>query len=343
MKPRSRSILSVPSAFLVTAGLIAVVFGLMSQSVQLANLVLIVALVHLVPAALLYSILAWKNKINWFSCLASGFIIGALPIGIWTFPLRYSDLNTNSWVAGTQTMADGVPTLAGWIEYGGLLLFFGSIGTIGGLIFWRLIRKRHFIASERTDVTEVQSQACTWANLSGTILPLVAILLVGGVSLAPVLTKDRSCHNLLRDARNHASPELVIDLTIPKDSWENLHYFFESFSSGNSLEFRGLIDDSQSSVSVLSLSMCKEPGFAIRSNEQYWTHRGDGPIPGRGISIAVFSLYEETDWVPLARKLVDGLNDQWPTNVQFRDGGGHIIPMEETALGHPRGVSTDES
>jgi len=326
----------------VTAGLIAVAFGVISRSSQVATIVLAVALAHLVPAALLYGLLAWRKNVNLISCLVSGFLIGALPIGFWTFPLRYPDLKTNAWVGGTQTMADGVPTLAGWLQYGGLLLFFGSIGLIGGLIFWKFVRKHHLGPDGRLNVAEHRSQSEKPVLFSWAVLPLCAVLLVGGVFLIPVIKKDRSCHNLFRDGRNHASPELGIDLAISKDSWEDLRRFFEDFSSKNNLDFRGSIDDSHSSVSVLSLSMCKEPGFSVRSNEQYWTHRGGGPIPGRGTSIAVFSLHEDINWIPIARKLVDALDEQWPSKVRFRDGGGRIIPLEQTTIGSHHSTSQDE-
>lgn len=326
----------------MTAGLIAVAFGVLSRSPQVAAIVLGVALAHLIPAALLYGFLAWKRKVNLVTCLLSGFFVGALPIGLWTFPLRYPELKTNAWLGGTQTMVDGVPTLAGWLQYGGLLLFFGSIGMLGGLIFWKFVRKHHSKPDGRTNVAEHRSRTGKPLIHSWAVLPVCAVLLIGGVFLIPVATKDRSCHNLFRDGRNHASPELGIDLAISRDSWEDLRTFFEEFSSSNDLDFRGSIDDSYSSVSILSLSMCREPGLSIRSNEQYWAHRGEGPVPGRGISIAVFSLYEDIDWIPVARKLVDGLEAQWPSKVRFRDGEGRIIPLEQTTIGSRHTESHDE-
>jgi len=208
---------------------------------------------------------------------------------------------------------------------------------------WQLVKVRYPMNSATWTATQPEQRSGSSNVFAASAVPLFALVLVGGVLILPIALKDRSCHNLFPDGRNHASPELSIDLSTSIESWDELQAFFDAFSRENGLEFRCSIDHSSAAVSVLSLSMCKEPGFSIRSNEQYWNHRGGSPIPGRGIGITVFSLYENTDWKPIARRLVDDLNEKWPSKGCFRDGGGHLIPLEETAIGITRTKLQDEA
>ncbi|TVQ35825.1 MAG: hypothetical protein EA370_08975 [Wenzhouxiangella sp.] len=310
----------VGSALLMSAGLIALVFGAFSRSAQMAALVLVIALIHLVPAAILYVALAWRNKVTVWACLLSGFLIGMLPIGIVTFPLLDRSSTTNAWVGGTQTVVDGVPTLAGWIQYGQMLLFFGAIGVAAGFVFWRLVGA--------TPTSNSRS-----FRLPTTVLLSVGVVLIGGLLMLPTLIRDRSCHNVLRDGRTSASPVMVIDLSLKRGEWPELKQFFQRFAGMSGLDYRGSIDDSGGAVSVLSLSLCTEPDFTIGVNEQYWHHRGGGIIPGRGLSIAIFSLDEGFEWKPIAESLILEMNETWPTRVRFRDSGGRLISVEDTPVG----------
>lgn len=315
-------IVRVASALLLSAALIALVFGALSRSAQMAALVLVIGLIHLVPAAILYAVLAWRNKVSAWVCVLSGSLIGMLPVGIATFPypLFGRPSMSNAWVGGTQTVIDGIPTLAGWIQYGQLLLFFGAIGAFAGFVFWRLVRPSPI--SDRP-----HRRLPTWA-----LAPAAVVLLVGLLLLSP-LTRDRSCHNVLRDGRTGASPMMVIDLSLSLEEWHDLKRFFQRFGGVNGLDYRGSIDDSGGAVSVLSLSLCTEPDFTIGVNEQYWHHRGGGIIPGRGLSIAIFSLDESFEWKPIAESLILEMRETWSTRVRFRDGNGRLIPVEDTPVG----------
>ncbi|MBU2984905.1 hypothetical protein KO528_06065 [Saccharophagus degradans] len=83
-----------------------------------------------------YLLLRYFNKISWWSTFLSGFSLGAVPAGIFTWPLRYASAGSYSSVNGVETMVDGVPTIAGWVQFIEGVLFFGGLGFIAALAFW---------------------------------------------------------------------------------------------------------------------------------------------------------------------------------------------------------------
>ena len=89
------------------------------------------------PAFLL---LRRKQLIRWWSAIGSGFALAALPMAVFTWPLRHSHLKGSSIINGVQTMVDGVPTSAGWLQYAGGVGMIGGLGAIGGLCFWLVWR-----------------------------------------------------------------------------------------------------------------------------------------------------------------------------------------------------------
>ncbi|OAB61447.1 hypothetical protein AY599_04955, partial [Leptolyngbya valderiana BDU 20041] len=312
MKITTDTIFQVSGAMLICAVAIALCFGLLSGSMQIAPLVLVVALVHLLPAALLFSLLAWLNRINLFSCVASGVLIASVPAGILTFPMSISGSSFNAWSGGRPTVVNGMPTLAGWIDYVQLLGVFGAIGAAAGGLFWLLIKNR-FVASSSDKNRSVRNSE--ESSFSSWWMPIIAALMIAGVFISPSMTKDRSCHNVLRDGRNFAAPSLNAELAISRDEWRDLEAFYEQFATSNGLDFKSVIDHFDGSVSTLYLSMCSEPGLVIKSNKQHWEHLGGGPVPDRGVSVTIFSLEEEIDWIPISRRLFSALEQRWPGQI----------------------------
>lgn len=81
-----------------------------------------------------YLILRWRRALRWWSLLSSGFILASIPIAIVSWPLRYGEQSSS--VNGVQTMIEGVPTVAGWLQYLGAVSFFGACGFLGAAAFW---------------------------------------------------------------------------------------------------------------------------------------------------------------------------------------------------------------
>ena len=83
-----------------------------------------------------YFLLRRFNIIRWWSTLSVGFILGAIPMAIFTWPLKYPEMKTSASVNGVQTMIDGVPTVAGWLQFIEGVSFLGACGMVGAFAFW---------------------------------------------------------------------------------------------------------------------------------------------------------------------------------------------------------------
>lgn len=81
------------------------------------------------------------NAVRSWSTVGAGFILGAIPVAIWAWPLRYSSARISSSSNGISTLIDGVPTMEGWLQYLYGVSFFGACGAVGALAFWLVWRK----------------------------------------------------------------------------------------------------------------------------------------------------------------------------------------------------------
>lgn len=85
-----------------------------------ASLVFLVALAHgLVLGVPLYLLARWLGWVNIATAVLGGFLVGAVPIGL------YLGLDVDR----TLTMAD-------WLAFGAVLIMYGAFGALGGFAFW---------------------------------------------------------------------------------------------------------------------------------------------------------------------------------------------------------------
>jgi hypothetical protein len=82
-----------------------------------------------------YFLLRWRGLIRWWSALLAGFVLGSVPAGAITWPLRYASPGSYVSSNGVDTMVNGVPTIAGWLQYLGGTAFFGACGFVAALAF----------------------------------------------------------------------------------------------------------------------------------------------------------------------------------------------------------------
>jgi hypothetical protein len=121
---------------IVPAALVALAFGSLAVFLPAVAITLGHAVMLGVPAALLYRRLQWRSPVF---ALAGGFLIGAVPAGLYFWPVERR-LGTNAWSGATQTLIDGVPTWAGWLEYLQMLGGFGCLGMLGAIAFWLTLK-----------------------------------------------------------------------------------------------------------------------------------------------------------------------------------------------------------
>jgi hypothetical protein len=74
----------------------------------------------------------------------------------------------------------------------------------------------------------------------------------------------------------------------------------------------------------LYLSVCDE-AVTIGTSEQRWASR-ESEFADRGVHISVYEVEAGSEWETLAGALIAGLEKEWPSQLAFRDGGGHVIP-----------------
>ncbi len=76
------------------------------------------------------------KRVTWCSTVVSGFLIAATPIAIFLWP--YGSPGSSASSNGVDTMINGVPTLAGWLDYLQAVIFFGGFGLASAFVFWLL-------------------------------------------------------------------------------------------------------------------------------------------------------------------------------------------------------------
>ena len=95
-----------------------------------------------------YVLLRWRNAVRWWSTIASGFALGAFPVALLSWPLRFSR-GASATIDGIPTLVNGIPTFAGWLQYLELVAFMGACGVASAAAFW-LIARRPNSSSKRT-------------------------------------------------------------------------------------------------------------------------------------------------------------------------------------------------
>lgn len=81
-----------------------------------------------------YFLLKHIKRVTWWTTVVSGFFIAATPVAIFLWP--YGSPGSSASSNGVDTMINGVPTLAGWLDYIKVVLFFGVIGWASAFVFW---------------------------------------------------------------------------------------------------------------------------------------------------------------------------------------------------------------
>ncbi|MGN6229474.1 MAG: hypothetical protein ACTHNM_18760 [Dyella sp.] len=97
-----------------------------------------------------YLLLRWRKAVRWWSTIASGFVLGAVPVAVFSWPLRFSQ-GASATVDGVPTLVNGAPTLAGWLQYLESVAFFGACGAAAATTFWLIARSPNH-SSKRTRV-----------------------------------------------------------------------------------------------------------------------------------------------------------------------------------------------
>jgi hypothetical protein len=140
-KARIKQIADAAASFLFAALAPASVMAALWYTTKVGPMVFTItfaiALAHAVLLGLpLFLILRSRGWVNVMSCVAFGFVIGAAPAGVLTWPMHCPELHTSRPVDGVPTILNRAVTAAGGASYVKPLIYFGSLGALGGFAFW---------------------------------------------------------------------------------------------------------------------------------------------------------------------------------------------------------------
>ena len=123
-------------ALVTESGILFSELGPMFLSISL------VAGAHAIALGLpLYFLVRHFWKINYTISALGGFIVGFIPLAIYSWPLRNSDSNSSSMVNGEWLKIDGEVTYQGWVSYFQGNFTFAGLGLLAAISFWYALSK----------------------------------------------------------------------------------------------------------------------------------------------------------------------------------------------------------
>lgn len=299
-----------------------------SQALALARMTFIAALAHAIILGLpLFIFLRSISNVGIVSCALAGFLVGATPFAIFDLVSMFGLQSAST--SGQATVVNGVPTLAGWIEYGRAVGSIGLFGGAGGVAFWAAMRLSDEPAEgvHGTDARSNNLRPGSWTIVS------IAVILTCTAFLLPSVVTDHSCHNLFRDGRTSIGPQIGADIKLTADDWPTLRQMFIDFGAKRSLSFRGDQHVQHGKIMWRDLNLCNEAGVNIDALDQPWLTQINSPLADRGISFTVYELKLGSDWNRLARDLIDEIDTTWPDKTTFRGPDGKVVSTQEALRG----------
>jgi hypothetical protein len=206
---------------------------------------------------------------------------------------------------------------------------FGAVaGVATAFVCWLLAPL--FLGEIRQRATRIsQLLHMVVVGAASTVVILLLIYARAPAARGPLLTTadmtyTNSCHNTLRGGRKRISAQVRMYLSVGDDEWSKLTDVFRAFADDYGLAFRDSSEFRPGVVSTLYLSVCDE-AVTIGTSEQRWASR-EPEVADRRVYIGVYEVEAGSQWETLAGALIARLEEEWPSQLAFRDGGGHIVP-----------------
>ena len=302
-----------------------------SETLSSVRMTFLIVLAHVVLLGLpVYLYFRSKMHEGVIAFGVGGFFVGALPFGLLAL-FSMALLNSAS-SGGEATVINGVPTLAGWIEYAQGIGWIGLLGLAGGLIFWLALRRTGQI-KRRTNATDAKPVTASFGSI---ILGSVAILVSAAIISLPNVIRDNSCHNLFRDGRSSIDPLINAEIELSPVDWPKLRKLFVDFGAAHSLAFRGDEQIREGNTLWRDLNLCDEKGVNIDALEQPWLTQINSPLAARGVVFSVYQVKTTSDWRPLTRDLLNQIDTQWPHRTTFRGPEGNVVSRQQALSGSNR-------
>jgi hypothetical protein len=180
-----------------------------SQGLWLLRLAFIIALAHAIVLGLpLFLFLRSKSRIGIIACALGGFAVGASGPAVLGLLGMLGGGSYNAWTGGRATIVNGVPTLAGWLEFALNVGFTGLIGLAGGLAFWLTMR----LSGQIPVGPNAEDTPAGFTPAISRAIAATAISSTCAVLLLPSIIKDNSCHNLFWDGPQSFQLQIYADI-----------------------------------------------------------------------------------------------------------------------------------
>jgi hypothetical protein len=302
-----RALLSL-GTLVAAAGAAAALITLFFSDIRIFPAVFIVTLVISGVLGLpLYFYLWSKQKVSARNALITGFLVGAVVPAMIVLLGPAAD---EASIGGSATVVNGRYTLNGWLQNLLFVGLFGVAGSIGGLLFWTLARGRE------GHVEKPEEQGKELTGKRALVRVSLALLAVAAAFIIPQATKDRSCHNSMRDGRTSIGPVAAFNLRVGYDQWEavaaEVHWFAREGSWSTLSDVRPNTD-----FKWFQISLCREPGTNILIiGHDEW----------KEVSFAVYQPQGGTTWLKPFTELYLHIQRGWPGKIGFTGDQGEAIP-----------------
>jgi hypothetical protein len=330
---QAREIAALIAGFLFAPLAPALVFTGLSASLQILPLAFAVALAHAIAIGLpLFALIYIGGRISFLACIAGGFAAGAIPMGLFTWPLLPWSRSSTS-VNGVDLIVNGIPTAAGWVSYAKGLMLFGGLGILGGLVFWIVLKlSGGILTPSDKSATAAEPQDARPPRMTtafpAIVLAAMALLVSGAIASIPAITKDRTCHNMFRDGRTTIAPIASLEIPAGLDDVVKAIRVLEEFSVQYELSLRDTSRRMPNLSDGYHVSLCNDRGMNILMSH----HASPGWSPQRGqrgIGISIYETKEGSGWEKVASDLVGTIESNWGGNIALHRSGDRNISGAE--------------
>ena len=118
---------------------------------------------------------------------------------------------------------------------------------------------------------------------------------------------------------------MMVDLRVDYSSWPEVSRALKGFAADENWFVRDTSTEVANVVRTLEISLCDSNDLSVFVNEQRWADRGYAPPSSLKLLIAMYGDAPGNVWHPVANRLVNRLEDEWPGAVKFIDGGSNEV------------------
>lgn len=300
------ALLAAFTAATVTAGAIG---SLAAGGHRIFFPALIVAALHAILLGLpLYLKLAPRMPATLWRAMAAGFVVGALPVLL----LSLLIVPNSASIGDVTTARNGMHTAGGLLMIAGFAAAAGLPGSLGGLVFWVILKMTGGGDAVGEDPAGGSSRQAK--PFLAVVIMAATIGAATGLVVATTPAPDTTCHNVFRDGRKSIDPEARLTLTVPMSDWRALAEIARAFAGDYGWSITEDVRPDED-FPWFQISLCNSQGTRIFLSRAFEDE----------ISMAVSQPQGGLSWQSPMADLVDRLDRRWPGQIEFRGRTGEAV------------------